>query len=309
MLTRFTLRTVLVLLLAISLSPLRVVFAHPGQPIAPHDLWSSWNINLFLILSLELTVILYVLGIQRLWRRAGIGRGITVRRGLAFVGAMLALIVALISPLDALSGALFSAHMAQHLILMLVAAPLLVLSEFPLALLWALPRTSAQTLGRAWNRAAMLHRVWQVMRHPLAAWALFAVTMWVWHLPALYEAALHDEALHAFEHLNFLLTAMLFWWVLLDSSRPRHIRYGMAIPYLFTTALHSGVLGALLTFTELPWYLFYAQSVLAWGLSPLQDQQLAGLIMWLPGGALFTLLTVLYFGAWLNVLEQRTAAR
>lgn len=309
MLTRFTRRTVLVLLLAISLSPLRVVFAHPGQPIAPHDLWSSWNIDLFPILSLELTAILYVLGIQRLWRRAGVGRGITVRRSLAFVGALLALVVALISPLDALSGALFSAHMAQHLILMLIAAPLLTLSDYPLALLWALPRRSAQALGRGWNRAMVLHRVWQIMKSPLAAWVLFGVTMWVWHLPALYEAALRDETIHAVEHLSFLLTAVLFWWVLLDPSRPKYVHYGMAIPYLFTTALHSGILGALLTFSGLPWYPFYAQSVTAWGLSPLQDQQLAGLVMWLPGGALFTLLTVLYFGAWLNVLEQRTAAR
>jgi putative membrane protein len=306
-LNRITLRTGIILLLVVSVIPLRVVFAHPGLPIAPHDLWSSWNTDLFLLLLLEATVIIYLRALWKVWRRAGVGRGITIQRSLAFVGGMLALVVALISPLDALSEALFSAHMVQHLILMLVAAPLLVLSDFPLALVWMLSRQWAQALGRSWNRASWLHRIWQIVRSPLAAWSLFAITVWIWHLPALYEAALRDETIHAFEHLGFLLTAMLFWWVLLDPARPKHIRYGLAIPYLFTTALHSGILGALLTFTEQPWYPFYARSVAGWGLTPMQDQQLAGLVMWLPGGALFTLLTVLYFGAWLGALEQRTA--
>src|SRR5581483_7510554 len=123
------------------------VFAHPGQPLAPHDLWTAWNIDLTLLIPLALAAWVYLWGMRNVWQRAGVGRGISVQRGLCFLGASLALVVALVSPLDALSGVLFSAHMVQHLILILVAAPLLVLCDFPLALLWALPRRWAQVLG------------------------------------------------------------------------------------------------------------------------------------------------------------------
>jgi putative membrane protein len=99
---------------------------------------------------------------------------------------------------------------------------------------------------------------------------------------------------------------MLFWWILLKRNRPDHLHYAMTIPFLFLTVLQSGILGALMTFTSEPWYPDYAASVTQWGLSPLQDQQIAGLIMWVPGGAVFTLLTIGYFAAWLRALEQRS---
>jgi putative membrane protein len=284
-----------------------MLFAHPGQPIAPHDLWSAWNGSAFLLLALAVTLIVYLLGIRNVWQQAGIGRGVTVLHCLTFIGALLALVVALISPLDAWSSALFSAHMVQHFVLILAAAPLLVLSNFPLVMLWALPRHRAQMLGKGWNQAHSLHRAWHTVSHPVMAWMLFAAMLWLWHLPMLYEAALHDETVHSIEHLSFLLSAMLFWWIILNPSRPKHIRYGVAIPYLFTTALHSGILGALMTFTAQPWYSFYAASVIPWELSALQDQQLGGLIMWLPGSAVLMLLAILYFGLWLGVLEHRTA--
>jgi putative membrane protein len=219
---------------------------------------------------------------------------------------MLVLVLTLMSPLAALSEALFSAHMVQHLILMLVAAPLLVLSDFQLALLWALPRRRAQELGSGFNQSRPLSGGWRVLNNPVFVWIVFSLSMWLWHAPALYEAALRDETIHALEHFVFLLTAMLFWWILLKHSRPDHIHYGITIPYLFLTVLQSGILGALMTFTSEAWYPYYAASVVAWGLTPLQDQQLAGLIMWMPGGAVFTLLTIGYFAAWLRALEQRS---
>src|SRR5205085_1430820 len=137
-------------------------------------------------------------------------------------------------------------------------------------------------------------------------WLLFALALWVWHAPALFEAALRNEMIHALEHLVFLVSATLFWWVLLKPTRPSYTHYGMAIPYLFTTALHSGILGALMTFGTQPWYRFYTAQVSPWGLTALEDQQLAGLIMWVPGGALFTVLTIAYFAAWLSALERRS---
>ncbi len=283
-----------------------MIFAHPGELLTPHDLWSAWTLEPSLLIPLGISVVIYLWGARNAWRRAGRERGITRHRWLSFAGALLALILALVSPLDALSEALFSAHMIQHLVLMLVAAPLLVLSDFPLALLWALPRPWARILSRRLNRACALHRIWQAISGPAPAWLWFTTALWGWHAPALYEAALRSEAIHVVEHLAYLLTAMLFWWVLFRHNGPRELHYGMAIPYLFTTALQSGILGALMTFTSQPWYAYYAPFVATWGLTAMQDQQLAGLIMWLPGGVVFTLLTIGYFAAWLNALEQRS---
>jgi putative membrane protein len=137
-------------------------------------------------------------------------------------------------------------------------------------------------------------------------WILFALAMWLWHAPLFYQAALRNEIIHTFEHVTFLIAAMLFWWILFRHTQPDHIHYAMTIPFLFLTVLQSSVLGALMTFTSQPWYPYYAGSVAPWGFTPLQDQQLAGLIMWMPGGAIFTLLTILYFAAWLRALEQRS---
>lgn len=282
-------------------------FDLPAGSLAPHDLWSAWNINALLLISLEATGFIYLWGMRNVWRRAGTGHGITALRGLCFAGTMLALVAALVSPLDALSHVLFSAHMAQHLILILVAAPLLMLSDFPLALLWALPRRWGQPLGRYLNQSQMLSRISHALCHPVSAWLLFTIALWVWHAPVLFEAALQDATIHALEHLAFLLTAMLFWWVLFKPAGQNYVRYGMAIPYLFTTALQSGILGALITFTAQPWYSYYTPLVTRWGLTPLQDQQLAGLLMWLPGGVVFTLLTIGYFAAWFSAIERRAS--
>ncbi len=280
---------------------------HPGEPIAPHDLWAAWNLAPWLVAPLALMALIYFAGLRRVWQRAGLGHGLSVRRCLCFLGALLALVVALMSPLEAMSGVLFSAHMVQHLLLLMVAAPLLVLSDFPLALLWTLPRRWGQMLGQGLHRWPGWRAAWRVLSSPLSAWLLFALALWAWHVPALYEAALRHETLHAWEHQAYLATALLFWWILLKHAEPSHIQYGLAVPYLFLTALQSGILGALMTFTDKPWYAYYAPLVAAWGLTPLQDQQLAGLIMWLPGGAVFTLLTIAYFAAWLRALEQRSA--
>jgi putative membrane protein len=243
---------------------------------------------------------------RNLWRRAGTEHGLRKRHYSSFFGALLAFVIAFVSPLDALSEILFSAHMVQHMILLLVAAPLLVMSDFPLAFLWALPRYSAQGLGSRWNRSRILSRIWHAVSSPVFAWSLFTLALWIWHGSAFYEAALQSEWIHTLEHLIFLVTSMLFWWILVKPTRQKHLQYGMAIPYLFTTILQSGILGALITFSPQPWYPFYESLVTPWGLTPLQDQQLAGLIMWIPGGAVFTLLTIGYFAVWLRAIEERS---
>ena len=282
-----------------------IVF-HPGEPLQPHDLWTAWNGEISLLLLLLILVLAYGWGVHTLWRSAGAGRGIQKRPVLAFAGAILALAVALISPLDALSAALFSAHMLQHLLLMLVAAPLLVLSRIPLALLWAFPRRWVRVSGQWVRQAEWRMQTAQMLASPILAWVLFSLALWVWHAPSIYQAALELEPVHALEHAMLLVTAVLFWSVPLSAVRRSPAHYARAIPFLFLTGLHSGVLGALMTFSAAPWYPYYAGRVSAWGLTLLQDQQLAGLFMWLPGGAVFTGLTIWFFSAWFRGIEQRS---
>lgn len=280
------------------------ILAHPEGPLPTHDPWMAWNFAPSIWIPILLTVLIYVLGVRQVWQRAGRGHGITWRQWLSFVGAILMLALALVSPLDALSEELFSAHMVQHLILILAAAPLLVLSDLQLAFLWALPRRQAQTVGSSVNQNRR-----SILTHPILVWVLFTSTMWLWHASTLYEAALQNEAIHTLEHLAFLFTAILFWWVLFKHTQADHIHYGMTVPFLFLTVLQSGILGALMTFASQPWYSTYALSSPGWGLTALQDQQIAGLIMWMPGGAVFTLLTIGYFAAWLRALERRSEKR
>jgi putative membrane protein len=197
----------------------------------------------------------------------------------------LALVLALVSPLDAFGARLFCAHMLQHELLMLVAAPLLVLGRPLAAWTWALSPAQRQVVGR-WTRVRWWSATWALLTDPLAAWALHALALWLWHLPSWFEAALHNEAWHALQHASFLITALLFWWAVVGGDA-RARAGGFALLYLFTTMLHTGALGALLTMAPTPWYPSYAASAGALGLDPVEDQQLGGLVMWVPGSVAY----------------------
>jgi len=242
---------------------------------------------------------LYGRGVRRLWQRAG--RGHVVRRWqvACFGGGLAALLVALESPLDSVSEQLFAVHMVQHLLLILAAAPLLVLGA-PLApVLWALPAPSRRAVGGWWRRLATLAR-------PSVAFVLHSLALWAWHLPPLYEAALGSRGVHVLEHASFVLTAALFWWSLLHRGRAG---YGVGVLYVFSLALESTLLGALLTFAHGPWYTSHLATTAAWGLSPLEDQQLAGLIMWVPGGVIYLAAALGLFGLWLKDSGQPQPVR
>jgi cytochrome c oxidase assembly factor CtaG len=122
---------------------------------------------------------------------------------------------------------------------------------------------------------------------PLAAWLIHALALWLWHAPVLFIATLNSDLIHALQHISFLGSALLFWWALLENHGGR-LGYGGAILYVFTTAVHTSVLGAWLTFAPTVWYTPYAATAPAWHLTALQDQQLGGLIMWIPAGVLLT---------------------
>jgi putative membrane protein len=266
----------------------------------------TWSWDGRTLLSLELLTGIYTLGVFRLWLHAGRGHGVTFRQAAAFGGTMIALLLALVSPIDTLSASLFAAHMTQHMILMLIAAPLFVLSAFPVALCWALPRRWAHQTANSLRR---LSGLWHWITQPLITWTIFAVVLWLWHVPRLYDAPLENNTIHLFEHLCFFAAAALFWWVLIRPVGNKQVKYGLNVLYLFTTALQSSALGALLTFSSQPWYASYRNAPDLLGVGRLGDQQLAGLIMWLPGGILYVLLAAGYFAVWLNAIERTMPSR
>ncbi|MGW8313916.1 MAG: cytochrome c oxidase assembly protein, partial [Desulfuromonadales bacterium] len=202
-----------------------------------------------------------------------------------FALGLLTIVVALLSPLDILSDQyLFSAHMIQHLLLVLVAPPLLLagLPELPVRQLMTrkIPGCIEKCLG-----------------YPLVAWILGIGTLWIWHLPALYSQTLADQRVHIAEHLSFLVTGTVFWWPLVGPAASQALNTFFAMVYLFTAALANSILGIIFAFAPTLIYTAYQNpddslQILKllrenWGLSPLLDQQLGGLIMWVGGGLIF----------------------
>jgi putative membrane protein len=285
------------LALACLLWPALQCAAHPVD--APAAAWSlPWSFEPWVIGCLVLSAAGYALGLWRLWREAGVGRGVSVGQALAFAGGWLSLVIALVSPLDPLGVRLFSAHMLQHELLMVVAAPLMCLSR-PLALwTWAMPMGWRRRVG-GWTRRPAWSAFWRGLTAPLSTWALHAVALWGWHVPALFEAALHDEGIHTLQHLSFLGTALLFWWsALKPASRSSQ---GGAMLYLFTTMIHTGALGALLTLSPMLWYPSYQPTAGALGLDPLEDQQLGGLVMWVPAGLAYVVAGLALAARWIGL--------
>lgn len=278
--------------------------AHPGQPVAPHDLAGAWFEDPWALGAIGAAAWVYARGTGRVWRRAGAGRGIPRWRFHCYAAGIAILFLALVSPLDAWGGALFSAHMVQHELLILGAAPLLVLGTPLIAFLWSIPRGWRRRLGR-WAATPAIRRGWSVLTHPVTAWTLHAAALWMWHAPALYQATLARADMHALQHLSFFLTALLFWWPLLHANPHRRLGHGLAVLYLFTTALHGSALGAFLSLSGRPWYPIYTDGAALWGLTPLEDQQLGGLIMWIPFGLLYTLAAIVLLGDWLRRQEAR----
>ena len=281
-----------------------VARAHPSGLRAGDPWWQAWNADWLVLSNLAVMAALYAYGLRKLWRRTGVGRGVRSWRALAFAAALLTILIALLSPVDALSDDLSWVHMVQHLLLMAVAAPLLVLGYPELVLLWVLPRRARRALGRWPQRNAVVGALWWGSWNPLLIWAVHAVALWGWHMPVLYEWALYDPLVHDIEHLTFFLASVLFWRVAIDPRSNLRINPGLGVLYLFTTTLHASALGALMALSPRPWYPIYAGRTEAWNLTPLEDQQLAGLIMWMPGCTVYALAAAVLLGSWLHGTES-----
>ena len=281
------------------------VLAHDARTLVPHDLWGAWSFEPLVIVSLMVSAGLYLRGLHALWLKAGRGHGIRCWQAGSFAAGWLVLAVALVSPLHRLGAVLFSAHMVQHELLMVVAAPLLVLGRPVVAWLWGVPLAWRHTLG-IWSAAAPVRSTWGLLTLPAMAWVLHAAAIWLWHAPGIYQATLESELVHGLQHTSFLGSALLFWWTLLP-GRAGRLGAPAGIVYLFTTAVHTTVLGALLTLSSRVWYPLYDTTTASWGLTALEDQQLAGLIMWVPAGLAYLAAALAIAASWLQDSKPRAA--
>lgn len=274
--------------------------ASPGAPLT-----FGWDFTPWLTTLLAVSLLLYGVGFARLQARSGTGRSSRRTHALAFAAGWLALALALVSPLDTLSGALFSAHMVEHEAMMLVCAPLIVLGRPLGIMLWAFPHEVRLPIGRALRSRAWT-ACWRRISSPMWAWSLHALALWAWHAPYLFEAALAHPIIHTLQHACFLLTALLFWRGIFGEAATRR-GSGQAMLSLFTTMVHTGALGALITLAPGVWYPSYIEPTSALGVDPLRDQQLGGLIMWIPGAIAYLVGALAVAGRWLR--ERPTASR
>ena len=245
--------------------------ADPGPP--------TWTLDPAVVTPLLIGGALYLAGFVRLWRRSDGGRACHLRNAGLFAAGWCMLAASLCSPLHEAGERSFALHMVEHELLMLAAAPLIAFSRPMAVLLWALPASSRQGWAAGTYRATAASR----LGDPVIATLLQAVVLIAWHAPPLFDRALGHAAWHVAQHLSFIASALLFWWTM--ARRYEHRGYALPALCLFATSLVGGMLGALMAFSSSPWYAGYAAlGMTLSGLSPIEDQQLAGLLMWIPGG-------------------------
>jgi putative membrane protein len=244
--------------------------------------------------------ILYAIGSVRM--RSSGGRVRAAERASFWIGWTI-LFASLTPWMDRAVGVSFSAHMAQHEMMMLFGAPLVIVGRPIVPWMWALPQAMRWSLGGTFA-SALPRTIWRWLTTPFVAWALHGATVWIWHAPVLYEAAVKHDAIHALEHATFIGTATLFWWGLVYGRYGR-AAYGASALYVFTTMLHTGVLGAMFALSVSPFYAVYRDRAAITGLDPVHDQQLAGLYMWIPAGIVLTTCGLALVLAWLSESDRR----
>jgi putative membrane protein len=267
---------------------------HHGQAL-------SWTLDPLLTVPLAIALLIYLTGWWRLSRRAST----MVHPGL-FLSGWLVLALSLTSPLHEAGERSFTMHMIEHELIMLVAALLLAASGAGAILAWGLPRTLRRALAGSWK--SPLRAAWRRLTEPVTATVVQGAVLWAWHAPLLFDRALDSFAWHVLQHTCFFLSSLLFWWAMLH-PRGRAGGYGVSAACLFATSLIGGALGALMSLSSSPWYADYAaMGMTGIGLDPVDDQRLAGLIMWIPGGAFHGIAALVLCYKWLRSSEGGASA-
>lgn len=273
----------------------------PVAAVGPYGASMAWNADPLPIVGLLLVAWLYGTGFERLRRSPGTLPRWRVR---AFAAGWLVVFGAVVSPLDALAHTLLTAHMVQHLLLMMVAPPLLLSGRPVLVSSWALPVGPRNRMHRMMARVP--HGAARSSSATAAFFVSFALVLWTWHLPAAYEAALRSWTVHSVEHATMLAAGAGLWWSIL---RRGVLRYGTGVAILAAAAVASGGLAALMTFAGHAWYGSYDPAAAGWPVTAAADQQLAGALLWVAGGLGYAAVAAVLFGRWLQAVERRAEGR
>ena len=256
--------------------------------------FTQWNWEPSIVVGTALIVGLYLYALNSLRERYYPDERVKTGQTAAFLLGMFIMFLALVSPLDELGDSyLFSAHMLQHLCLTMVGPPLLLIGT---------PAWMVKPLLR--NRAIFL--IAKFFTYPAIAFFLFNADFWLWHAPPLYNATLENPSIHILEHLTFIVFGVLNWWPIyspLEEGLPR-LSFGGRILYLFLSGMPMVALGAGLTFAP-PLYAPYLAAPRIWGLSPATDQQLGGLIMWVPVNISYIVMVSIIFIRWMQKQEAK----
>ena len=292
------------ILAAVAVSLPSRTLAHGGPAPAPSfpGVLLEWRTEPIVLLGLAVAALAWLILARRVAARHP-GHPHPAWRIAAFLGGLVVLALALLSPIEAYEGELFSVHMLQHMLLELVAAPLLLLgAPATLALRAATPSVRARLL-------VVLHsRIVAVLSFPLLAWVLFAAVNWGWHFSTLYDQALETPWLHDLQHVTFLGAALLFWWPVVGADPARwRLPHPVRLFYLFLAMPQNSFLGIALMSAPTALYPHYLSNVRDWGPTPAVDQSVGGMLMWVGGDVVFLLAMGLVVAAWVRAEDRRTA--
>jgi putative copper resistance protein D len=283
------------------------VHAHgpvPADPPTAINLAFGWSFEPALILPLLAAAWLWARAVRRV-NAAHPANPVPRRRSAFFLGGLLAIAIALQSGIERYDTSLFSIHMVQHILLTLVAAPLIALGA-PVTLLL---RVATPARRRRWILPVLHSRLLRVLSFPVVAWIALAAVMWGTHVSGLFDVALENRFVHDLEHVLYLIAALLFWWpaVGLDPS-PWRMSHPVRVLYVFLQMPQNTLLAVVILNATTPLYLHYASLLRSWGPSALFDQQVAAGIMWLTGDLLFIAAMAAIMVGWMRH-EERQAAR
>lgn|SRR5919109_1277975 len=272
-----------------------------GEPVLPSS-WlpalGRWPFEPLIFLALLVAISAYLVAARRL-------RAWPARRAACWIGGIVVVGVAVASPIASYDASLFWVHMMQHLLLTQVAAPLLVLGA-PLALaVRTAPRVATERLSSLMRTGPL-----RALTHPLVAWSAFPLVMWMTHFSGLYEAALEQERLHALEHSLYLGAGVLFWWpvVAVDPGAAGRLPWPVRLAYVLVALPQQAFLGLAIYSAQTVLYRHYETVSRAWGPEPIQDQRIAGMIMWIAGDLLFLVALGFIAVAWMRS-DIKEAAR
>ncbi|MFN2201332.1 MAG: cytochrome c oxidase assembly protein [Caldilineaceae bacterium] len=252
-------------------------------------LLSSWEWRFEIVIVLLAFGLLYTLGWVRLRRRSSGGGLATGARLAAYLGGLFVLAAALMSPIDKLGGQLFFMHMTQHMLTIMVAAPLLLLGNPYPFIVWGLPRPGRKVMTGLFRSDSSFRRLMAAATKPIFAWLVFITVYLGWHDANLYGLALRNDTVHDFQHITFFLAAMLFWWPVIGAAPHIHGRFPAfgRMAYLIGAIPPAMFVGVSIAYSSTVIYSYYASVPRIWGVSLMEDQMLGGVIMWIPGSMMF----------------------